>query len=427
MGTGKTVMVLTYLSGIMELPALVIAPLRVARSVWPEEVKAWPHLAGLRVQPVLGTPEQRAACLAQDAEVYTINYDNLPWLVEHTGEGGWFFRTVVADESTRLKGFRLTQGGKRAQALARITHSKVHCWVNLSGLPAPNGLTDLWGQQWFVDGGAALGRSFSGFQNRWFQRAPGGGQYAPIVPLAHAQTQIEAAMRPTTLSILARDYFNIAEPIVTDVWVDLPLPARVQYKRMAKDFFTQLEKGVVSAATSAVKSNKLLQMANGAAYHEDGSYSWVHDEKIEALRSVVEEAAGAPVFVAYQFRSDLERIQKAFPQVRVLDRTDKKVEKDWNAGRVPLLLAHPKSAGHGLNLQHGGNILVYFGESWNLEDTEQILERIGPVRQMQAGLNRPVFVYHLMARNTLDTAVRARRDSKMSVVESLLQAMKEEL
>jgi SNF2 family DNA or RNA helicase len=424
MGLGKTVTTLTHLAKSAELPALVIAPLRVARSVWPEEVAQWPHLARLTVQPVLGTSDERRAALKKRADIYTINYDNIPWLTTLC-DSSWPFRTVVADESTRLKGFRLNQGTKRASALAQVAHARVKNWINLTGLPAPNGLMDLWGQQWFVDGGLALGRSFTAFRNRWFYPSPRGGQWVDWLPLPNAQREIEARMRATTMAIDARDWFDLKEPIVEDIWVELPPGARAKYRQMADDFFTQLEHGLVQAPNAAVKSGKLLQLANGAAYHEDGSWSWVHDEKIEAVRSIVEEAAGAPVLVAYQFRSDLERLRKAFPRSRVLDRADKTAEADWNAGRIGVLFAHPKSAGHGLNLQHGGNILVYFGQDWNLEDYDQILERIGPTRQMQSGYDRNVFVYHVLARNTLDAAVRARRDAKTSVMETLLAAMKE--
>jgi SNF2 family DNA or RNA helicase len=192
---------------------------------------------------------------------------------------------------------------------------------------------------------------------------------------------------------------------------------------MERDFFTDMAAGRVTAPTSAVKSNKLLQLANGAIYHEDQKWSWTHDEKIEAAKSVVEEAGGAPVLIAYQFQSDLQRLQEAFPKARTLK--DKQAEYDWNAGRIPVLLAHPKSAGHGLNLQHGGNILVYFGQDWNLEDNLQILERIGPTRQMQSGYDRPVFVYNILARNTMDSVVRQRRDHKLTVMDSLMQAMKD--
>lgn len=424
MGLGKTSVALTWLSDYAPLPALVLAPLRVARSVWPAECRKWKHLHSLSIVPALGSPIERLAALDRRADVTTINYDNLPWLLDHF-DGHWPYRTVIADESTRLKSYRVTQGSVRARAIAKVAHKRVSHWVNLSGLAAPNGVRDLWGQQWFIDGGAALGRSFSAFEQRWFYSQPSRQGFTQSLPFAHAQAEIQALMKPTTLAIDAKDWFTLSEPIVTDVWVDLPAPAARKYREMERYLYTELERGVVNAANAGVKVGKLLQFANGAVYHEDHSWSHVHDEKIEALKSVIAEAAGAPVLVAYQYRSDLERLVAAFPKARVLDRNDKTIEQDWNSGGVDLMLAHPKSAGHGLNLQHGGNILVYFGQGWDLEDFEQILERIGPVRQMQAGLNRPVWVYHIKARGTQDVRAQAVRDGKMSVMDALTDAMKE--
>lgn len=427
MGFGKTFTTMTWLvNNAIDLTdtTLVIAPLRVARDVWPHEAAEFPHLNGLQIVPITGSEKERKAAMRVIAPVYAVNYDNLVWLVEHWG-AKWPYRTVIADESTRLKSFRLRQGSKRAQALSKVAHKHTDRWINLTGLPAPNGLKDLWGQQWFIDGGRALGLSHDAFMQRWFYRAPkGDGKYQELLPHRHAQKEIEDAMRPTTMALDPRDWMDIKAPIETDVWVTLPPAARAQFQTMAKQFFADMVEGRVTASTSAVKSNKLLQLANGAIYYEENRWSWVHDEKIAALESIIEEAGGAPVLVAYSFRSDLERLRKAFPASRVLERTDESVVHDWNAGRVPLLFAHPKSAGHGLNLQHGGNILVYFGQDWNLEDHEQILERLGPTRQKQSGYDRPVYVYYIMARETLDATVRSRRDGKLAVVTALMQALK---
>jgi SNF2 family DNA or RNA helicase len=426
MGTGKTVSVLTAIveQGLdLTDVILIIGPLRVARDVWPAEVAKWDHLSHLEIVPIIGNGVTRTRALRQAAPIYTINYDNLQWLVEHCGHD-WPFTVVVADESTRLKGFRTRQGSKRARALAPYAHTKVKRWINLTGTPAPNGLLDLWGQQWFVDGGRALGRSYSAFANRWFHKAPWGGLYAPLIPNESAQTEIEAQIKPSTLAIRASDWFDLREPIVAEVWVDLPPAARKAYRTMERHFFSELKGGVVMAANAAVKAGKLLQLANGASYHEDKSWSWVHDAKIEALHSIVEETNGANLLVAYEFRSDLERIRRAFPQARALEQRDRTVVADWNAGKVAMLLAHPASAGHGLNLQQGGHHLVYFGQGWNLELFEQILERVGPTRQMQAGFDRPVYVYHILARGTMDEVARERRSGKLTVMDALLLAMK---
>lgn len=426
MGVGKTASVLTYLveSGLdLTERILILGPLRVARDVWPEETRKWDHLRHLRIVPIIGTLRERHAALQQEGVIWSMNYENLEWLVDAMAHK-WPFSVVVCDESTRIKSYRTRQGGARAAALARVAHTRTKYWVNLTGTPAPNGLKDLWGQQWFVDGGVALGRSYSAFMNRWFMKAPAAGQFAPMIPQVFAQRQIEALLKPTTMSVNAADWFDLTAPVVADVWVDLPDAAHRQYKTMERRFFTELSDSVRVAPTSAVKSNCCLQLANGALYRKDHSWDWVHDEKIDALRSIVEEAAGESILCAYSFQSDLARLQEAFPKARVLASSDRTVVDDWNAGRVPLLLAHPKSAGHGLNLAAGGHILVYFGQDWNLEDFEQIAERIGPTRQAQLGRKTVVFHYHILARGTLDAAVKMRREGKLTVQQALMAAMK---
>lgn len=424
MGSGKTVTVLTALD-LLQLvdsrPTLVLAPLRVAQSTWPDEVGKWDHLSRTEVSAVVGDPGARAKALKRDASVYTTNYENLPWLIEHLGDR-WPFGRVVPDESTRLKGFRLRQGTKRAKELGRIAHTKVDGWVNLTGTPAPNGLADLWGQSWFLDRGERLGRTYDAFRQRWFQAVPGAQGYVQIKPLPFAQEQIQDKLRD--LCLTPELGFKVDEPIVREVRVTLPPKARALYRDMERRMFMELEGHEVEALNAASRTMKCLQLANGAAYVDDtGAWKEVHDGKLQALESIVEEAAGAPVLVAYHFKSDLARLQRAFPFGRQLD-ADPGTIRDWNAGRIRVLFAHPASAGHGLNLQHGGNILVFFGQNWSLEEHDQILERIGPMRQRQAGLNRPVFVYYILADDTVDDMVRARIMSKRSVQDILLEAMK---
>ena len=423
MGMGKSSVVLTLLKELEPPdPVLVIAPLRVARSVWPQEAEKWRHLAGMRIVAITGTTGERIDALRTRADLHTVNYDVLPWLVETLGADRWPFRTVIADESTRLKGFRTRQGTARAGSLRGIAHHRVLRWINLTGTPAPNGLIDLWGQQWFIDGGAALGRSFTAFRDRWFGKPAWAGQYGPLIPMPYAQKQIEEALAPSTMSINPADWFDLKAPIVNDVFVDLPPAARAAYRKMERDFFVQLREGTIEAPTAAAKTIKLLQLASGAVYHDDKTWEFVHDEKMDALRSVVEEASGANILVAYQFRHELERLTRAFPHARVLGA--RRDEDDWNAGRIPLLLAHPQSAGHGLSLQHGGNHIAFVGHDWNLESYQQIIERIGPVRQMQSGYDRPVFIHHILARGTMDETVMQRRRSKRAVQDLLMEAMK---
>lgn len=424
MGLGKSVATLTALDTIQMLdsrPILVVAPLRVARTTWPDEARKWAHLNHLHVLPIVGTERERLAALRQDAHVFTTNFEQLPWLVDQYDKRPWPFSTVVIDESTKLKGFRLRQGTARAKALARVAHSQVERFIELTGTPSPNGLADLWGQIWFLDKGHRLGRTFDDFKKRWFRKSYDG--YG-TEPMEFAQDQIQRALRDLCLTIDAKDWFDLREPIVNNIYVDLPAAARAKYEDMEKRMFMELSGHEVEAFGAAARTVKCLQMANGAAYVDDaGNWVEVHDAKLQALEDVIEEAAGMPVLVAYNFKSDLARMAKAFPKGRALD-SDPQTIRDWNAGNIPVLFAHPASAGHGLNLQDGGNILVFFGHDWNLENRLQIIERIGPTRQMQAGHDRPMFIHNIIAAGTVDEMVLERVETKRAVQDILLDAMK---
>jgi len=450
MGAGKTVATLTTLDALQMIepgPALVLAPLRVAQSTWPEEQEKWPHLHRLgNVTPIVGSVKQRLDALKRDhGAVYTMNYDNLPWLVRELRDK-WPFTTVIADEATRLKGFRggfrkhpksgkwyfqaSAGGGVRTAALGRVAHTKVRRFIELTGTPAPNGLIDLWGQMWFLDRGKRLGAHFTDYSQRWFMTSYDGHG---ISPMPHAQKEISELVSDLALTIDSKDWFDLADPIVRNVYVDLPPAAMKIYKQMEREMFATIGDRTAEAFGAAAKTMKCLQLANGAVYvdpeaHDDNhprSKEWreVHDTKMDALASIVSEANGAPILVAYHFVSDLARLRIAFPKARQLD-TDPVTITDWNAGRIPILLAHPASAGHGLNLQVGGNILVYFGHWWSAEERAQILERIGPVRQMQSGLDRNVFVYNIIARGTVDEDVIDSFENKMSVQQALMNAAK---
>lgn len=425
MGMGKTVSSLTVIDAVQlveDAPILVLAPTRVANTTWPEEVGKWQHTAHLNVQPVTGALRDRLQAVRGRADVFACNYENLPWLVEHWGDR-WPYRTVIADESTKLKSFRLRQGGKRTQALARVAHTKVKRFVELTGTPSPNGLQDLWGQMWFLDRGARLGRTYDAFRQRWFRPHPSG--YG-IEPLPHAMAEIQATLADLCITVEAKDWFDLREPIVNDIYVDLPARARKAYEDLEKQMFTELDSGhEIEAFNAASRTIKCLQLASGAAYVGEGNTEWqeLHDQKLQALESVIEEANGMPVLVAYHFKSDLARLKKHFPRGRELDKNPKTI-REWNAGRIPVLFAHPQSAGHGLNLQDGGNILVFFSHWWNLEERLQVIERIGPTRQLQAGHDRPVFIHNLIARKTVDELVIERVTSKREVQDILMAHMK---
>jgi SNF2 family DNA or RNA helicase len=420
MGMGKTASVLSaldmlWLAGSKLHPALVIAPKRVAQTTWPDEVSKWDDFRNLKVSPILGTPAQRKAALQRKADLYTINYENIPWLVEQCGKD-WPFQIVIADESTRLKSFRLRHGGQRAAALGKVAKMTGR-WINLTGTPAPNGLKDLWGQNWFVDSGHRLGRSYTAFISRWFDENP---YTYEVSPKLAADEEILERLADVTVSLRVEDWLDLGELIHTEVPVELPPKARKLYDEMERELFIELGDEGIEAATAAARAGKCLQLASGAVYDEDKNWHDVHDAKIEALRDIVAEAAGAPVLVSYWFKFDRAKILKAIPSARVLE--SEKDIRDWNAGKIPVMLAHPASAGHGLNLQDGGNIIVYYSQTWDLELRQQILERIGPTRQKQAGHDRPVFVYDLVARSTMDEEALARVAGKMTVQEALMLA-----
>lgn len=434
MGLGKTASTLEAIRQIKavrpSLTALIIAPLRVAQSTWPDEVRKWDSFKNLRVSVICGSAKARRDALLADADIYTINYENIPWLVEEL-KGDWFFDLIVADESTRLKGLRARQGTQRAKALAKVAF-KSEGFVELTGTPAPNGLLDLWGQMWFLDKGARLGKSFSAFQKEFFypiSRGGGATRWVEWKLQEGSDKRIKRRIEDVSITVNPEDYFDVAKNIFNDIAVELPAPIMRQYRKFARELYLELENGrEITAANAAVKTNRLLQMASGAVYVEDGegsdAYTVIHRAKIEALASVIEEANGAPVLCAYSFRHEVDRILKAFPFARVLDKSPQTI-RDWNEGKIPLLLAHPASCGHGLNLQDGGNILVFFSCTWSLELHDQIIERIGAVRQAQAGHDRPTFVHYLVAKGTLDEAVKERLATKRDVLDVLLDRKQE--
>lgn len=429
MGSGKTLgtaVALQHVDLFGEGPVLVIAPKRVANKTWPDEVRRWPEFRHLDIEPVIGTQTERFAALGRDRAIYTINYENIPWLVQHYGVARWPFKTIVADESTRLKNYRTKQGGKRSQALGRVAWSPaVRRFIELTGTPSPNGLIDLWGQLWFLDRGQRLGRSFAAFEERWFQKPVRGGDFTASRPVSWAQTEIQDRIRDICITIDPADYVDVPEPIYNRIVVEMPTKAKAMYKQMEREMFLQIREHEIEANHAASRTIKCLQLANGAIYLNADRTLWepVHEAKIEALESVIEEAAGTPVLVAYHFKTDLARLRKAFPHGVVFD-DNPATETAWNEGRYPLMFIHPASGGHGSNLQWGGNILAFFGHWWDLELRQQVIERIGPMRQFQSGLDRQVFIHDIVTEGTVDEDVLLRHATKRSVQDILLDAMK---
>lgn len=435
MGMGKTssaLFAIEYLQTVEGMgAALILAPLRVAASTWPQEARKWGNLT-VDVLPIVGDAKARQKAIQTLSRAYSINYENIPWLIDALC-GKWPFDIIVADESTRLKAFRLGGKAVRSRALAKVAFRSKR-FVELTGTPAPNGLLDLWGQMYFIDRGERLGRSFGTYVGRFFRPVKvGRSPFAVRYELMEwAQDAIREKIADISLSLDAADYFPIEKPIVSQISVELPPDAREKYDKFQRDLFIEIEGREIEAVNAAALSCKCLQAASGVWYYASGTFgtenvsqAWLdlHDAKIEALKSVIEEANGAPVLVAYHWKADAVRIRRAIPAAQLLDKNPDTIKR-WNAGKIPVLLAHPASAGHGLNLQDGGNILVFFSLWWDLEQYQQIIERIGPTRQLQAGHPRPVFVYHIIANDTLDETVLQRMETKREVQDLLLERMK---
>lgn len=441
MGLGKSSLVLFHLSAMAlsqgRVPrTLVIGPKRVALNVWTAECALWQGLEDLRTSVIIGTPEERIRALKKDADIYTINYENIPWLVAQL-DGAWPFECVVCDESTKLAGFRggwskhhktgkvfYRRGGtQRAAELGGVAHKSKY-WVQLSGSMASGGIEKVWGQQWFLDYGKALGGTYTAFTDRWFRQRIGTSKEAAVFePWDGAVDEILVRIKPHWIVLDAYKYFEIDKPNYVHVPVHLDKKQAAEYKTLHDVSLLQLSaETTITAVNAGAKINKCLQYASGVLLDEDGTQHHIHDHKLDALDSIVEELGGEPLLVAYWYKHDAERIKKRFPQAVQLD--DKKETEDkWNRGEIPMLLVHPMSAGHGLSLQHGGHNLCIYTPMHSLELFEQLVERLGPVRQKQSGYDRVCNVYLLEAKGTWDEKVWKRLVEKKSLDEMIKEAL----
>lgn len=427
MGMGKTGATLGALETLrfagFDDPILVMAPRRVAKDTWPDEVAKWAHTKHLTIAPIVGTHEQRTAALRRKADIHTVNYEQLPWLIDAIGGAPhWPWKAVIADESPVLKGHRTKgQGGMRTNRIGEIARIPDYWW-NLSGTPCPNGLKDLWGQFWFLDHGERLGRTYTAFADRWFRLKRNG--YG-IEPMPHSEPEIHARIADITMSLRAKDWFDLKDPLVQPVRVKLPPHLRKQYDQLERDMFTQLVSGdKIEVFNEGALTQKVMQFANGAVYTEHPKWKAVHTLKLEALESIVNEAGGAQILVAYAFQSDKERILAAFKEA--IDISTDKGLKAFKAGDKQLGIAHPGSMGHGLDgMQENCWLAVYFGYQWRLDYHQQILERIGPMRQVQSGYpDRLVRVWNIIVDDTIDDVVLDRHGTKRDTQDLLMEYMR---
>jgi hypothetical protein len=420
-GMGKTVMAASMLdclklAGSKFLPAIVFAPYRVADIVWSAELQKWDEFEGLTYTKLVGDAADRIdGLLGPKTDLYIINYENVLTLRKYLGNK-WPFRTVIADESRRLSGFRLRKGTLRADALADIS-GHVGRWYNMTGTPAPGGYGDLWGPQWFIDEGRRLGHSWTKYLQMYFRE----DKYTRrLEALPGAEDQINAKLADCTIAFRPEDWFDIEKPRCSVVEAVMPKKVMQQYREMERHSTIKIETEQVIAHNNGVLAGKLMQMASGSLYPEPGKPPIeLHDAKNEALESIIKEL-GENLLVAYWWKFTPARIKRAFPHARVL--STEKDFKDWNAGRIPLALINYGSAAHGLSLQDGGRAVCDYDQIWDEELREQVLERLGPARQAQSGYKRIVLQYDIVTRGTEDEAAMIRSAEKCSIQEALMRA-----
>ena len=421
MGLGKSVISLT---AIWELclnrfeigRVLVIAPLRVARDTWPAEIQKWDHLRGLTYSVVVGTEKERRAALMRSASVFIINRENIQWLVEDSGIP-FAFDMIVIDELSSFKSWQ----AKRFKSLLKV-RPDVKRIVGLTGTPSSNGLMDLWAEFRILDLGKRLGRFITHYRDAFFLPDKRNQQQVfTYKPRPGAEEEIYRRISDMTISMRATDHLKMPERVENRVIVRMDDREREIYDRMKADLIVQIKGQEIDAVNAAALSGKLCQMANGASYTEDHSVVQIHDQKLDALEDLIEGANGKPLLVAYWFKHDLARIQKRFPQAREI-RTSKDIT-DWNAGDIPVALIHPASAGHGLNLQAGGNTLVWFGLTWSLELYQQTNARLW--RQGQTA--GTVIIHHIITEDTIDERIMDALERKDKTQSALIDAVKAQL
>lgn len=423
MGLGKTV---TTLTAVKELKynrfqvckVLVIAPKKVAEGTWTKEAAKWDHTKMLRVSPVLGSQAKRIRALNTPADLYVINRENVCWLVDYY-RNAWPFDMVVIDESSSFK----SHSAKRFKALAGIS-SRISRMVELTGTPSPNGLADLWSQVYLLDGGERLGKRYSQFRERYFQPDKRGadGMVYSYEAKPGTEESILAKISDICISMKAEDYLELPDLTYHEIPVELDKKSWKAYQDLERKMILELPEDdeLISVTSAAALSNKLLQLANGAVYDEDRQVHEVHDCKIEAFLELVESLQGKPVLVFYNYQHDRERILKALEKsgLRIRELKTTQDEDDWNAGRIDILLTHPASSAYGLNLQQGGNHVIWFGLTWNYELYTQANKRL----HRQGQVNK-VIIHHLVSTGTRDedvmTALKRKDDVQNWVMESL--------
>lgn len=416
MGLGKTVSSLTAVNDLIYdwlsiSKVLVIAPKRVAWSVWPAEQKKWDHLHLLRMSTVVGTEKQRKAALQANADVYVINRENIPWLVAQYN-GAWPFKMVIIDESSSFK----SHDSARFKAM-RLVRPFIDRLILLTGTPTGNGLMDLWAQIYLLDQGKRLGKFITDYRDRFFVK-----KYFKYVLREGAEEQIYNLISDICVSMKSEDYLDMPKCAIQDFRVKLSGKELAKYEEFERERVLDLgitDVNEITAVNAAVLTGKLLQFANGAIYDENKDWHEMHTAKIEALEEILESAGENPIMVAYSYKHDLERLKKHFKSINPRTLDTQPDEDDWNAGKIKMLLLHPQSAGHGLNLQFGGHIIVWFGNTWNLELYQQLNKRLD-----RPGQTHPVLIIRIIAEDTMDERVIPTIEGKAEDQDALMDAVK---
>lgn len=409
MGLGKTATALTAANDFYDDFAinhcLVIAPLRVANTVWKQEAAIWQHLHDMPIEIATGSPKQRLSALQTNAVIHVINRENIPWLVENVK---WKWDMVIVDESSSFKNGR----SKRFRAMRKIL-KHVNYFIALTGTPNPNGYMDLWAQIYMMDNGERLGRTITQYRNRYFTQAGYMGYEYHL--RSGAAEEIKKKIKDICLSMKAEDYIDLPPKINITRTIELPNNVMSDYRQFEEDFILALKNKDIEALSASTLANKLLQLCNGAVYDEDGNTHEVHNLKLETLKDIIDDNPNENILVAYNYKSDLERLKKAFPKAKMISKKGEEIEA-WNNGKIRLLLAHPASAGHGLNIQKGGAIIVWYGLNWSLELYQQFNARLH-----RQGQEKRVRVIHLVASGCIDEKVMGALNSKAETQADLLK------
>lgn len=418
MGLGKSICTLMAINELINnrfavTKVLLIAPKKVAESTWMQEAAKWAETQSLAIVKILGSEKDRIAAINTRADVYVINRENVVWLYEYYQNKEWPFDMLVVDESSSFK----NPQAKRFKALRKL-RGLFDRVVILTGTPAPNTLMDLWAQMYLLDGGERLGKTITMYRNRYFKPDKTNGHVVYSYKLLPgADETIYEQVQDICMSLKAKDYLTLPERMDNVIHVEMTDKEKALYKTMERQHVLTFDETEVSALNAAGVANKLLQMANGYVYDDENNITLIHHQKIDRLKELADVNEGKPMLVFYNFKHDLKAIKQAFPKAREL-KTDDDVA-DWNTGNVGMMLAHPASAGYGLNLQAGGHIIVWYGLTWSLEQYQQANARL-----YRQGQTEPVIIHHLVTTGTMDEQVMQALANKEAGQDKLLEALK---